>query len=93
LQIAELSDRLAEQGYSISVSATAKKLLIDKGWDPKFGGRPLRRAVQKELEDPLSLKILEEDCPVGTLFTADSVEGKITIESERVTISEKPLAK
>jgi len=83
VQIAELSQRLAEQGYAIRISAEAKKLLIDKGWDPKFGGRPLRRALQKELEDPLSLKILEEDCPAGTLFAADVADGRISIATEQ----------
>ena len=79
LQIAELSRRLAEQGYSICVLPAARKILIEKGWDPKFGGRPLRRAIQKELEDPLSLKILEGDYPAGTVFSAGGKGGKISI--------------
>jgi ATP-dependent Clp protease ATP-binding subunit ClpC len=82
LQIEELSARLFEQGYSILVMQAAKKILIEKGWDPKFGGRPLRRALQKELEDPLSLKILEGDYPSGTIFTASGKSGKITLKAE-----------
>ncbi|MDR1909744.1 MAG: ATP-dependent Clp protease ATP-binding subunit, partial [Spirochaetaceae bacterium] len=54
LQIEELSLRLAEQGFFIHVSPAARKALIEKGWDPKFGARPMRRAIQKELEDPLA---------------------------------------
>ena len=78
LQIIELSQRLAEQDYSIKVSQAAKKLLIEKGWDPKFGGRPLRRALQKELEDPLSFKILEGNYPPGTVFSAIEKSGKLS---------------
>ena len=77
LQLKELALRLSEQGYSIQVSPPVKKLLIEKGWDPKFGGRPLRRAIQKEIEDPLSLKFLESEFPPGTVFTAVCKDGKI----------------
>jgi len=82
LQLAELSHRLAEQGYSIRVSPRVRKLLAEKGWDPKFGGRPLRRAIQKELEDPLSLKILEGNYPAGTIFSAGAKDGKISFRVE-----------
>jgi len=88
LQIEELSARLYEQGYSIQVMQAAKKILIEKGWDPKFGGRPLRRALQKELEDPLSLKILEEDYPPGTVFTASVKNGKIALKAEAGVIAD-----
>jgi ATP-dependent Clp protease ATP-binding subunit ClpC len=79
LQVEELSQRLVEQGYSLEVLPTARKILIQKGWDPKYGGRPMRRAIQKELEDPLSQLILEGGYPPGTLFTADVLEGKIIL--------------
>jgi len=82
LMINELSQRMAEQGYSIQVSSSARKIIIDKGWDPKFGGRPLRRALQKELEDPLSLKILSENYLPGTAFSALGKGGKIHFRAE-----------
>jgi len=82
LQINELSQRLAEQGYSIRVAQAARKILIEKGWDPKFGVRPLRRSLQKELEDPLSYKILSEDYPSGTVFSAFVKSGKIFLKAE-----------
>ena len=81
LQIEELSGRLAEHGYTIRLSSSARKMLIEKGWDPKFGGRPLRRAIQKELEDPLSLKILETNYPSGTVFVANCKKDKITLKA------------
>jgi ATP-dependent Clp protease ATP-binding subunit ClpC len=81
LQIEELSQRLAEQGYSIEVLPAARRILIEKGWDPKYGGRPMRRAIQKELEDPLSMMLLEGNYPFGALFAADGQDGKITVQA------------
>jgi ATP-dependent Clp protease ATP-binding subunit ClpC len=81
LQVGELSRRLAEQGYSIEVLPAARGILIEKGWDPKYGGRPMRRAIQKELEDPLSTMLLEGNYPFGTLFVADGQDGKITVQA------------
>jgi ATP-dependent Clp protease ATP-binding subunit ClpC len=81
IQLEELSSRLSEQGYSIQLDPTARKILIEKGWDPKFGGRPLRRAIQKELEDPLSLLVLEGSYAPGTLFKAESKNGKISVRA------------
>jgi ATP-dependent Clp protease ATP-binding subunit ClpC len=80
LQVGELAQRLAEQGYSIETLPGARKLLIEKGWDPKYGGRPMRRAIQKELEDPLSTMLLEGNYPLGTVFVADALDGKITVQ-------------
>jgi ATP-dependent Clp protease ATP-binding subunit ClpC len=82
IEIADLSLRLAEQGFQIRVLAGARKILIEKGWDPKFGGRPLRRTIQKELEDALSRLILDREWPAGTVFTAAGKGGKIRIKGE-----------
>jgi ATP-dependent Clp protease ATP-binding subunit ClpC len=86
LQIDELSQRLAEQGFSIRISQSAKKILIDKGWDPKFGGRPLRRAIQKELEDPLSFRILSGNYKLGTVFFAFGKGEKIRVRAEEPSV-------
>jgi ATP-dependent Clp protease ATP-binding subunit ClpC len=84
LQLEELSLRLAEQGYFVRLTPSARKLLVEKGWDPKYGARPMRRAIQKELEDPLALLILEGEYPVGTAFIADCPGGKITLNPKPV---------
>jgi ATP-dependent Clp protease ATP-binding subunit ClpC len=81
IQLEELAARLAEQGYSMQLTPAARKILMEKGWDPKFGGRPLRRAIQKELEDPLSLLVLEGSCAGGTLFKAEGKNGKIIVKA------------
>jgi ATP-dependent Clp protease ATP-binding subunit ClpC len=79
IELSELSNRLAEQNYSVDISHEARNLLIEKGWDPKFGGRPLRRTLQKELEDPLARLLMEHDWPKGTAFTANIRDGKIEL--------------
>ncbi|MZH03349.1 MAG: hypothetical protein F3745_08150, partial [Nitrospinae bacterium] len=53
-------------------SDRAKEVLAEKGYDPVFGARPLKRAVQKYLQDPLSLKILNEDFTEGDEIYVDS---------------------
>ncbi|MDR1279074.1 MAG: ATP-dependent Clp protease ATP-binding subunit [Treponema sp.] len=82
IEVEELSRRLAEQGYGLRVLPAARKILIKKGWDPKFGGRPLRRTIQKELEDALSLLILKNNWPEGTIFSAAGRGGEISLSGK-----------
>ncbi|GHV94764.1 ATP-dependent Clp protease ClpC [Spirochaetia bacterium] len=92
IELAELSRRLAEQGYSLKVLPAARRILIEKGWDPKFGGRPLRRTIQKELEDPLSQLILGENWIAGTVFTADGRKGNIRLSGKNAALCETEAA-
>lgn len=59
LQISELNSRLSENAVNLKLKASARDYLIDKGFDPSMGARPMRRLIQKEIEDPLSLLLLE----------------------------------
>jgi ATP-dependent Clp protease ATP-binding subunit ClpC len=79
LEIAGLSGRLGEQGFDIHVSASARRILVEKGWEPKFGGRHLRRTLQKDLEAPLASLILERAWPAGTVFHAEGRKGRVRI--------------
>jgi ATP-dependent Clp protease ATP-binding subunit ClpC len=90
IELAELSRRLAERGYSLRLARAARSLLIEKGWDPKFGGRPLRRTIQKELEDPLSRLILSGEWVVGTVFTAGLRKGKICLSGKKPIVPLRP---
>ena len=83
LEIQELNKRLHDQGYTIQVKQNAQDILIEKGWDPKYGARPMRRAIQKEVEDVLAVLILEQDYPVGTEFVVEGRDGKISIKPKR----------
>jgi len=82
IELAELSRRLQEQNYSLKVTAAARRILVEKGWDPKYGGRPLRRTIQKELECPLSQLILEGCWKEGSIFTADGRNGAIKLRGK-----------
>ena len=57
--------RLAEQGYTLEVDAAAKKLLAKEGYDPQFGARPLKRAIQEHLLNALATKLLSGDFKPG----------------------------
>lgn len=61
IQLTDLRKRLADKRMTLTLSDGAKEVLAEKGYDPVFGARPLRRAIQKYLQDPLSMKILKEE--------------------------------
>jgi ATP-dependent Clp protease ATP-binding subunit ClpC len=63
--------RLEELGYTIELTDAAKDFLSDKGYDPQFGARPLHRAIQKYLEDPLAEEILKAQIEPGDVLVAD----------------------
>jgi ATP-dependent Clp protease ATP-binding subunit ClpA len=65
IQIGRLEKRLAQQNLTLDVDAAAKKLLAKEGYDPQFGARPLKRAVQEQLLNPLSMKLLEGEFKPG----------------------------
>ncbi len=65
LLIQEVETRLAERSITIDISTEAKEWLVKKGYDPVFGARPLRRAIQRYIENPLSNKILQGDFKEG----------------------------
>jgi ATP-dependent Clp protease ATP-binding subunit ClpB len=65
IQIGLLENRLKQQNLTLEVDAAAKKLLAKEGYDPQFGARPLKRAVQERILNPLSMKLLEGDFKPG----------------------------
>jgi ATP-dependent Clp protease ATP-binding subunit ClpB len=65
IQIGRLEKRLAQQNLTLDVDDLAKKLLAKEGYDPQFGARPLKRAVQEQLLNPLSMKLLEGEFKPG----------------------------
>lgn len=58
IQLKELESRLAEQGLSLAVRPAACDYLVENGYDPQYGARPMRRLIQRNIEDPLSIKLL-----------------------------------
>ena len=80
IQLKELSDRLLSQNCSFDISQEARQILIKKAWNPKFGARPLRRVIQKELEDPLSIMLLEANIFKDIEFIVEADGEKISIK-------------
>jgi len=72
LMIAKLDKRLRDKDMSIEITPAAKKLLSEKGYDPVLGARPLRRAIQREIEDALSEKILFGELKAGQTVIVDA---------------------
>jgi ATP-dependent Clp protease ATP-binding subunit ClpC len=74
--------RLSNLGFSLELSAEAKAFIADKGYDSQFGARPLHRAIQKYLEDPLAEEILNSTIKSGDIVIAelDKEAGKITFK-------------
>jgi ATP-dependent Clp protease ATP-binding subunit ClpB len=60
-----LKKRLAQQQLTLDVDAAAKKLLASEGYDPQFGARPLKRAIQEHILNPLSMRLLEGEFKSG----------------------------
>jgi len=71
VQLTDLRKRLAERRMTLELTEAAKERLAEKGYDPVFGARPLKRAVQKYLQDPLSMKIIEEEFGDGDDIVVD----------------------
>lgn len=65
IQLGRLEQRLAQQNLTLAVDAAAKKLLASEGYDPQFGARPLKRAIQEHLLDPLATKLLAGEFKPG----------------------------
>jgi ATP-dependent Clp protease ATP-binding subunit ClpB len=83
LQIERLRKRLAERDIDIRLDEQALDLIASVGFDPVYGARPLKRAVQTELENPLSEKILGGEVLPGALVLVSSVDGKLTFTMQR----------
>jgi len=87
LRLEDLRRLLADRKISLELTDAAKELLFNEGYDPNFGARPLKRAIQKLVQDPLALKILDGEVLHGdhVVVDADRKTGKMTFKvSERV---------
>ena len=96
LRLEDLRRLLADRKISLELTDSAKELLFTEGYDPNFGARPLKRAIQKLVQDPLALKILDGEVLHGdhVIVDADKKAGKMTFKvSERVGEKETARAK
>jgi ATP-dependent Clp protease ATP-binding subunit ClpB len=82
IQLGRLEQRLAQQNLTLDVDAAAKKLLASEGYDPQFGARPLKRAIQEHLLDPLATKLL-----AGEFKPGDKI--KVTAKDDELVFAKK----
>jgi ATP-dependent Clp protease ATP-binding subunit ClpB len=78
IQLQRVITRLARQNIHLDLAADALQFVADQGYDPVYGARPLKRAIQKHLLDPLSLAMLEGSFKEGDHIHGSLTEGKIT---------------
>src|SRR5471030_3388428 len=81
LLIKRVQNQLEGQGLGLELTPAAKMLLAKKGYDPSLGARPLRRAIQRFIEDPLSEKILWKEFHAGETIVVDAVDEEITFRT------------
>jgi ATP-dependent Clp protease ATP-binding subunit ClpC len=86
LLIGHMQLRLAPQGVTLQLTDAGRDLLVDKGFDPSLGARPLRRAIQRYIEDKLADAMLERQFPLGTIIIVDAADDDtvLTVEGERI---------
>jgi ATP-dependent Clp protease ATP-binding subunit ClpB len=80
IQLRGLARRLAERKMTVEFTEAAKDLLIEEGYDPVYGARPLKRTIQRRVLDPLALKVLEGEFKEGDHILVDARDGQIVFE-------------
>jgi ATP-dependent Clp protease ATP-binding subunit ClpB len=93
LRLEDVRRLLAERKISIELTDAAKDALFTQGYDPNFGARPLKRAIQKLIQDPLALKILDGEILHGdhVIVDADKKSGKLTFEVSKRVGEKEPM--
>jgi ATP-dependent Clp protease ATP-binding subunit ClpB len=83
LQLARLRARLTEKEISLELTDAAKEAIVEAGWDPSFGARPLKRALQRLIENPLALRLLEGEFAAGDIVHVDVQDGELVFTGGR----------
>jgi ATP-dependent Clp protease ATP-binding subunit ClpB len=77
IQLQRVETLLRDRGYSLEVTPEARSYLAEVGYNPDFGARPLKRAIQRELQDPLALDVLSGKLKVGDLIRVETDQGRL----------------
>jgi len=89
IQLAILNRLLADQGLAVKASEDAARLLAHEGFDPDFGARPLKRTIQRLLQDPLARMVLAGEVVPGTQILLDVDDGKLTLRTSTVEAEDR----
>ncbi|MCL2759516.1 MAG: AAA family ATPase, partial [Treponema sp.] len=82
IQLTRLTERLSERKITLKLTNTAKNLLAERGYDPLFGARPLKRTIQSDLENPLAKHVISGMIREGDIVTADVSSGEIVFKKD-----------
>jgi ATP-dependent Clp protease ATP-binding subunit ClpC len=88
LQMQGIAGRLHEHGISLHLTEPARNWIARAGYDPQFGARPLRRAIQRYVENPLSVRLLRGDFHPGDLIVIDELNGQLAFERHEDSITD-----
>ncbi|MCR4579825.1 MAG: ATP-dependent Clp protease ATP-binding subunit [Treponema sp.] len=80
IQLSELEERLAEKGLSLDVKPKAREYLVEHGYNPAMGARPMRRLIRKEVEDPLAMEMLSKPYSKNSIVTIESLKDGLKIK-------------
>ncbi|HEX6349955.1 MAG TPA: ATP-dependent chaperone ClpB [Candidatus Dormibacteraeota bacterium] len=86
IQLQRLQKRLAERRIRLEVAESARELLAERGWDPVYGARPLKRTIQKLLQDQLAMRLLECQFAEGDTVEVDARDGQLTFEKAEARV-------
>ena len=89
LQLSDLNHNLGKLGLRLKISKNAKKLIVKKGYDPEFGVRPLRREIQRSLEDPISEMLLKQVFKKGTIIKVDAIKQQLKFDYQQKQYSKR----
>ena len=84
IQIKKLGDRLADMNIDLKLTDDVISLLVKEGYDPSYGARPLKRAIQNLVENPLSIEILKGNIPEGSFITAEIKNDTLVFHADRL---------
>jgi len=82
LLITDLNKRLSDREITVELTDAAKQYIVDNGYDPVYGARPLRRAIRSKMEDPISEEMLEGNMKAGGSYVCDFKDSKYVIEDK-----------
>ena len=86
IQLAELKKRLRQHSLKLSVTESARKYLIEEGYDITYGARPLKRTIQQLIENPLSLEILQGKFQEGSEVIVDVEGDSMVFKTEHLSV-------
>ncbi|MBX3070075.1 MAG: ATP-dependent chaperone ClpB [Thermomicrobiales bacterium] len=88
IQLNRVSDRLTDRNIALTITPAAKTLIARLGYDPVYGARPLKRVIQKQVLDPLSMKLIGGEIAEGEVVIVDEQDGQLTFHAE---LTEAPI--